>query len=195
MQSQTFVFYGIAGAGKGTQIKLLTDFLKNKHNLDSVYAGTGEGFRQMINSNSYASALVKEKITRGEYVDDFLTNAIFTNMLVGGLTSEKNLIADGYPRTVPQSGVFLDMMKFFKRDDVKIIYIEVGKEESMKRNMLRGRADDTEEGLAKRYDEYVNKVVPSMNYFKDKEGYKVYTINGEQSVEAVHQDITKALGY
>jgi adenylate kinase len=195
MQSQTFVFFGIAGSGKGTQVKLLTDFLKTKYNLDSVYAGTGEGFRQMINSDNYTASLVKEKMSRGEYIDDFLTNAIFTNMLTSSLTSEKNLVADGYPRTVPQSGVFLDMMKFFKRDDVKIVYIEVGKEESMKRNMLRARADDTEEGLAKRYDEYINKVIPAMNYFKDKENYKIYTINGEQSVEAVHQDIIKSLGY
>jgi len=195
MQPQSFVFFGIAGSGKGTQVKLLTDFLKNKYNLDSVYAGTGDGFRQMMNSDNYTATLVKEKMIRGEYIDDFLTNAIFTNMLVSSLTSEKNLIADGYPRTVPQSAVFLDMMKFFKRDHIKIIYIEVGKEESMKRNFLRGRADDTEEGLTKRYNEYINKVLPSMNYFKDKENYEIYTINGEQSVEDVHKDIIKALGY
>jgi len=195
MTPQTFVFFGIAGSGKGTQVKLLTDFLKNKYGLESVYAGTGEGFRKMINSDDFTSRLVKEKMARGEYIDDFLTNTIFTNMLISSLTPDKNLIADGYPRTVPQSGVFADMMKFFKREDVKIIYIEVGKEESMKRNLLRGRHDDTEEGLAKRFDEYMTKVIPAMNYFKDKENYKIYTINGEQSVENVHKDIIKALEF
>ena len=195
MTPQTFIFFGIAGSGKGTQVNLLTDFLKNKHDLESVYAGTGEGFRKMINSDDFTSRLVKEKMARGEYIDDFLTNTIFTNMLTSSLTPDKNLIADGYPRTVPQSEVFLEMMKFFKRDAMKIVYIEVGKEESMKRNLLRGRADDTEEGLAKRFDEYMTKVIPAMNYFKDKENYKIYTINGEQSVENVHKDIIKALGY
>jgi hypothetical protein len=34
-----------------------------------------------------------------------------------------------------------------------------------------------------------------MNYFKDKEGYKIYKINGEQSREDVFKDIVKALGY
>ena len=34
-----------------------------------------------------------------------------------------------------------------------------------------------------------------MNYFKDKVGYKIYTINGEQTVENVHKDIIKALGF
>ena len=86
-------------------------------------------------------------------------------------------------------------MKWYKRDDVKIIYIEVGKEEAMKRNLLRGRHDDTPEGIEKRFNEYINSVIPAMNYFKDKENYKIYTINGEQSVENVHKDIIKALGF
>ncbi len=34
-----------------------------------------------------------------------------------------------------------------------------------------------------------------MNYFKDKDNYEIYTINGEQSVEDVHKDIIKALKY
>ena len=64
----------------------------------------------------------------------------------------------------------------------------------MKRNLLRGRADDTEEGLAKRFDEYVNNVVPSMNYFKGKEGYEIYSINGEQTIENVHIHLISAIG-
>ncbi|KKS24369.1 MAG: hypothetical protein UU82_C0007G0040 [Candidatus Nomurabacteria bacterium GW2011_GWC2_41_8] len=87
------------------------------------------------------------------------------------------------------------MIKFFKRDQVKIIYIEVGKEEAMKRNLLRARSDDTKEGIEKRFNEYLYSVVPAMNYFKGKEKYTIYTINGEQSVENVHKDIIKALRF
>ena len=86
-------------------------------------------------------------------------------------------------------------MKFFKREDIKIIYIELSEEEAMKRNLLRGRHDDTKEGLAKRFNEYINKVVPAMDYFKGKENYEIFTINGEQTIENVHKDIVKALGY
>ncbi len=60
---------------------------------------------------------------------------------------------------------------------------------------LRGRSDDTDEGIAKRFDEYMNNVVPAMNYFKGKKGYEIFTINGEQSIEDVHKDICAALGY
>ena len=71
----------------------------------------------------------------------------------------------------------------------------MGKDEAMKRNLLRGRHDDTPEGLSKRFDEYVNNVIPAMNYFQGKVGYTIYTINGEQSVEGVHQEIINKLGY
>ena len=84
-------------------------------------------------------------------------------------------------------------MKFYGRTDVKIIYIELGKEEAIKRMKLRGRSDDTDEGIANRFDEYINNVIPSMNYFKDKEGYSIYTINGNQTIQEVHQEIISKL--
>ena len=160
-----------------------------------MYAGTGEGFRKLVTSGSYAGELLKDKMHRGELIEDFFANSIIVNVLTMELTPQRHLVADGYPRTVAQSEVFEQIMKFFKHDNINIIYIEVGKEEALKRNLLRGRHDDTREGIAKRFDEYINNVVPAMNYFKGKTGYTIYTINGEQSVEDVHKDIIKALKY
>ncbi|MFA5783096.1 MAG: nucleoside monophosphate kinase [Bacteroidales bacterium] len=195
MQAQTFVFFGQVGSGKGTQVKFLADFLKGHDRRECVQTSTGNEYRKLMESENYIGTLVKDSVIRGELQPDFLTNAIVTNILTLSLSPEKHLIADGYPRTLIQSETFEAMMKFFKRESIKIIYIEVSKEEAIKRMMLRARHDDTEEGIAKRFNEYENNVIPAMNYFKDKAGYKIYTINGEQTVENVHKDIIKKLGY
>lgn len=195
MQPQTFVFFGIIGSGKGTQIELLTSFLKARDSKEDVYLGPGNGFRELLKSENFTASLVKDSMGRGELQPDFLTNSMVTNVLISSLTPDKHIFADGYPRTVVQSETFERMMDYYKRKDIKIIYIEVGKEEAVKRMLLRGRADDTKEGMAKRFDEYINNVIPAMNYFKDKTGYTIHTINGEQSREDVHKDIIKALNF
>ncbi len=195
MQPQTFVFFGIVGSGKGTQVKLLMDFLKGKDGKDCVYAYPGNEFRKIIESGSYTAELMKDSVSRGELQPGFFPDAIVANMLISSLTKDSHLITDGYPRAVAQSQSFENMMKFYKRENIKIIYIEVGKEEAMKRNLKRARHDDTPEGIEKRFDEYINQVIPAMNYFKSKTGYTIYKINGEQIVENVHKDIIKALGF
>jgi len=195
MESYTFVFFGIAGSGKGTQMELLKNYISKTDSRVCVYAYPGGEYRKLIASGNYTASLVKDSHDRGELQPDFLTNAIFTNMLINELTPDRHLIVDGYPRTVVQAKDFDMMMKFYKRKIVKIIYIEVSKDEALKRNLLRGRTDDTKEGIAKRFDEYVDNVVPAMNYFKEREGYEVYPINGEQSVEDVHKDIIKSLKF
>lgn len=195
MQPQTFVFFGQVGSGKGTQVELLTNFLKKSDGRETIYASPGKEYRKLIQSDSYTGSLVEGPLSRGELLPGFLSDAIICNILISSLTPEKNLIADGYPRAVEQSESFEKMMKFYKRENIKIIYIEVSKEEAVKRLKLRGRHDDTDEGITKRFDEYANNVVPAMNYFRNKTGYEIYTINGEQSVENVHKDIIKALGF
>ena len=195
MQPQTFVFFGIIGSGKGTQVEFLLNYLKNKDNKEILYAGTGEEFRKLINSKSYTARRVRESILKGELQPDFLTTTLFTNALIHSLSENEHLLADGYPRTVAQSESFDTIMKFFERDNIKIIYIKISEEEALKRNLLRGRDDDTKDGIAKRIEEYKNNVVPAMDYFNGKKGYEIYTINGEQSREDVYKDMLKVLGF
>jgi adenylate kinase len=194
MQTQTFVFFGQVGSGKGTQVKLLMDYIKTKDSKDIVYAGTGDEFRKLLSTENFMSKTVKDIMNKGELVPDFLTNAIFANILILSLDVDKHLVADGYPRTIVQSENFEKMMSFYKRENIKIIYIELSEDEAMKRNLLRGRHDDTEEGLKKRFDEYKNNVIPAMNYFQGKTNYEILTIKGEQSIEDVHKDIISAIG-
>ena len=195
MQPQTFVFFGPAGSGKGTQINLLTEYLKTKDGKECIYAGTGEGFRALVKTENFTSKIVKEKIEKGELVPDFLTTSIFTNILINSLEEDKHLITDGYPRNINQAESLLEMMEFFKRKNVKIIYIEVSKEEVTRRMLLRARHDDTPEGISTRINIFFNEVVPAMNYLKDKINFEFILINGEQTVEAVFEEIKRKLNF
>lgn len=192
---QTFIFYGIVGSGKGTQVELLEKYLKEKNISDDIlFVSTGNEYRKLINTGNFTSIKVKEILEKGYLQPDFLTISLFIETLMKGLNENTTLITDGFPRTITQSETFEKAMKFYERDNVKIVYIELHKEEAVKRMKLRGRSDDTDEGIKNRFDEYINNVVPSMNYFKDKVGYEIYTINGDQSIEDVHKELIAKLG-
>ncbi len=193
MQPYTFVFFGMFGSGKGTQIKLLMEYLKSKYHKEVVYAGTGEGLRNLLSLENDTSTVVKDYMMRGELIPDFLVTSLVTNTFISNLTPDKVIFMDGYPRTVAQAGVFESMMKFFNRNNIKFIYIELSKEEAVRRNSLRGRADDTLDSFNKRYEEHVNNEILAMSYFENKEGYEVFKINGEKSIEEVHKDIINTL--
>jgi len=196
MKPQAFVFFGTVGSGKGTQIELLIKYLKeNNISNDVVATSTGSEYRKLIESGNYTGSIVKKTLEKGQLQPDFLTTSLFTNILISSMQESTTFIADGFPRTIAQSEAFFKAMQFYGREDVHIVYIELDKEEARKRMILRGRSDDTEEGIAKRFDEYVNNVIPSMNYFKDKTGYTMHVINGKQSIPEVHADIIKSLNF
>jgi len=193
VEPQTFIFFGIVGSGKGTQVKLLQEYLKKKDDKKQVYIYPGAKYRELVERGNYTGKLVGETIIHGHLQPDFLTTSIVTEILISDFSPEGHLFFDGYPRTLMQSKSLEQMLNFYQRKNKKIIYLELSRTEAMKRNLKRGRHDDTEAGLNKRFDEYEKNVVPSRNYLKEKKDYEFYEINGEQSVEAVHRDILKAL--
>lgn len=191
---KTYVFFGIVGAGKGTQIELLKKLMAERDGHKIVYAYPGNEYRALTQSDSFTGSIVKGRLDRGELQPDFLTISVFTSILVKEMTDTCHLIADGYPRTVAQEEAFVSAMEFYKRGQVEIIYIEVTKEEVIKRMKLRARSDDTDEGIARRFQEYENHVIPAMKRLEERKGCVLHTIDGAQTIEAVHEDIKKALG-
>ena len=174
MTPQTFVFFGQVGSGKGTQVKLLSDFLESKGEKKPLYAGTGEEFRRLMKAGSFTATRVKESYDNGELVPDEITSSIFIKIFIDSLEENDHIIADGYPRTIEQSKIFEKVMEFYQRKKVKIIYIKVSEEEALKRNMLRGRSDDTAEGLKKRFNRWKG---PLTRYYCLREKATTLSVN------------------
>lgn len=191
---RTYLFFGNVGAGKGTQVALLTALLERLGENKVVYAYPGNEFRKFIAGTGYSNTLGKEILNRGQLMPLFLVAQAFANVVVNDLQSaDDHLIIDGFPRSLEQVPVFESSISFYGRQNPEIIYLDISKDEAVRRLKERGRHDDSDEGIAQRFEEYEKNVIPALNLLKEK-GYKVYNIAGEKHIDEVHADIRKALG-
>ena len=190
---KTYIFFGIVGAGKGTQIELLKKVLAERDATPIVYVYPGNEFRKLTASGTYTGGLVKEALEAGKLQPLFLTAWTFSQALLDMQDANSHIIVDAFPRNLEQIPVIESAISFYGRSNVEIIYIEISKDEAIKRMKLRNRSDDTDEGITRRFYEYETNVIPAMQEMQ-KKGYKLHTINGEQPVEAVHAEMKAALG-
>ena len=192
-----FVFIGRSGCGKGTQAELLKKLLEEKSGLGSVfYIYTGEHLRELVKHPEFLAArLLDEKILKaGEKAPDALAIWAFTKELIHGVNSTNHLIIDGSPRTALEAQALDEMFDFFDRDKVFHIWLNASAEWVRDRMIARGRADDNLENIKRRLAYYEKHVVPAIEFYKTDRLHKFVEINGEQSVEKVHEDLVKAVG-
>jgi len=71
------------------------------------------------------------------------------------------------------------------------ILIDVSREWAKDKLLKRKRTDDTEERINRRLDYYEKYVQPAADYYERQSKNKLARINGEQSIEEVHQEIIK----
>jgi len=116
------VFLGAPGSGKGTQAKILSEKKKFFH------ISTGDLFREEIAKQSELGKKVKDIISQGKLVSDDIVINVIENKIK---TLDKNIIFDGFPRTIEQAEALdnmlekynksVDMVLFFEIDEKKII--------------------------------------------------------------------------
>ena len=192
MKHKAILFFGIVGAGKGTQVSLLQEYLNNQ-NQSSLYIYPGNEYREISTQDSCISKRVKDTMDAGNLLPDSLTDGLVVSLLMEKYTGNETLILDGYPRSLRQSETLADMAKFYDIEEMSVLFIDISEEEAVKRMMSRGRSDDNEEGIQKRIEVYNKQVHPSLSHLQKHMSLAVHTINGEQTVEEVHADIKKAL--
>ncbi|MDE1925032.1 MAG: nucleoside monophosphate kinase [Patescibacteria group bacterium] len=195
MQQQTIIFLGPQGCGKGTHAELLKRYLERADPARSVlYFSAGKQLRAFVDGKSYTADLNRSIIERGGLLPTFLSVHVFSEQLMREMKGNEHLIIDGFPRTEDQVPVLDSALRFYKRESPVVIYINISDEEALKRLLLRGRADDTEAGIKERLAWTREHIAPILDWFRNNPMYKVVEIQGEQTIEAVHRDIDKALG-
>jgi adenylate kinase len=116
--------------------------------------------------------------------------------IVKNFENTKGLVFGGSPRKLSEAMILDDFFQNWPEAAehfiIKPIELVLPDEEAKKRLLLREREDDNENAIKNRLLSFEEFVMPVVNYFK--ESGRLLIVNGEQSVDDVHQDVVKALG-
>lgn len=194
MQPQTIIFFGPSGSGKGTQAKLIIEELKKKNDREIIYLETGQRFRDFSEEASFTAKKTKEIMKNGGLLPEFLPIWIWTEYFIRHISGDEHMILDGLSRRAHEAPILDSAIRFYKRERPQVISIDVSQEWAKERLLNRGRDDDNGKDIDSRINWYYENVIPAIEYFKNNPYYMVHSINGERSIEEVHQDIMKVLG-
>lgn len=189
----TFIFVGRSGSGKGTQIKLLQEYIQKNVGGTMLTLEMGVLFRSFFLEPGYFPAKVKESINSGKFQPDFITDALFVSNAMRVVDGTSHLFFDGYPRTVGQLKVIKELLVFSQYENPVVINVEVSRESVKSRMMSRGRADDSESAIDSRLNEFERTVVPMLEVIKSDSTIKYIEVDGEPTIEEIHKDIINKL--
>ncbi len=140
--------------------------------------------------------------------DDWTERIIDVRLRESTDLRERIFILDGYPRTTEAAQRLLSTFAELDIGVIKVIHLSITKDEMKARAGGRGRSDDTDEGLERRYQFYVEHVQPCIDYLKAELGtahvalvdahQPVFNSDGsldlERSIRAVTSSVLEALG-
>ena len=188
------VFFGISGAGKGTQADLLARHLSQRIPQHSVLrVDQGALLRSRAARNDELGRRVAAVLAAGGLVPNFVATSLLADYVSNNYSSTSHFIFDGVARYQLQAQMFDELMLFFDRPDYAIIVLELSLEEAKKRLALRGRSDEaTEEQTRNRFHWWSEKTVPAIEML-EKKGRKVFRIDGALPVDQVHRAVLQRL--
>ncbi len=183
------IFFGPPGAGKGTQAKIISDYLNVSH------LSTGEILRKKLLDQDDLSQELKKIMSSGNLVSDNILNSIVSTRLLNEIN--KGFILDGYPRTLNQS----DYLNNFLSENVKslnyIFNIQIDfntlKDRILKRSTEENREDDNIDVIETRYNEYLNSTQKVSDFYKENLSNIFYEIDGSFQIEEITKKIIQIL--
>ncbi|MEK7520172.1 MAG: nucleoside monophosphate kinase [Patescibacteria group bacterium] len=207
------IILGRSGSGKGTQAKLLVEEL----NLE--YIATGDLLRAFAERGNIAGLKLKETLTHGKLVPSWFAFFIWMEKLAY-TNMHKGVLFDGSPRKIAEAEMLDDVLAWFGRTNMKVVLIDISREEAHHRLSNRmvcpscgkgaykkndgntrcrycqaeliARPDDDPMAIESRLDWFENEVIRVIEYYRAK-GCLI-TVSGEQSPEDAHREIMGKLG-
>ena len=180
--------FGPPGAGKGTQSKMLIE----KYNL--AYISTGDILRNEIANKTDLGIQAKDVIEAGGLVSD----EIIVQIIESNIKRNKDVngfLFDGFPRTTVQAYILEGLLAKLNSSVSCMLSLEVPKDELRNRMLERaktsGRKDDTASVIENRLQEYEDKTIPVIDFYKEKQVY--HSIDGTNDIETVHKSITQSI--
>jgi len=181
------IFMGPPGVGKGTQAKLLA--ARNGW----VQLSTGDLFRDHLKRSTPLGELAQRYMDRGDYVPDDVTIDMVREF-IDALPKGTRVMFDGFPRTVAQAEALEALLADRRRSIGRVLLIDVPRDGLVRRILNRsrseGRADDTPEVIARRFDVYAEQTQPVVEHYEAVN--RVRRVNGLGDLDAVTTRLIEA---
>ena len=208
------IIFGPPGAGKGTQAQNLV----KKFNLYQL--STGDLLRSEIKKKTEIGKKIEQIIAQGDFVTDDIVNELLKKF-VTNYNYRNKIIFDGYPRNINQAETLEVMLNSDNQSINFILFLRVTREIVEKRilgriicekcnktmneyfnkeeidkhecekNYLKKRKDDNQETIITRYDEYMKKTKPVLDFYSSRSYF--HEIDGNQKIQVITGKIQQIL--
>jgi len=172
------VMLGGPGSGKSTY----TEYLIKHFNITHIYPGGM--LRKEVEKGSEIGKQVKSIIDRGEFVP----NQIVLDLIKKKVEqSPQGYVLDGWPR-------YMQQVEDMEKNEIGYdyaVFLDVSRDEVMRRLLARGRADDTEEIISNRIELYKKETGPVIEYMRKRPGFLEIKAEGGTPEETANEIIRK----
>ena len=179
---------GPQGAGKGTQAKRIAVEYEIPH------IASGEILRAEMAAGTELGLRVRDVYDRGDLVSDDLMIELIRARLAQADT-DSGFILDGFPRTTKQAEALDQMFGEIGRNFSVVFALQipdtVAFDRLRKRALLEGRADDTDDAIRRRLENYHRETEPLIEYYRTRGN--LVPIHGDRTANEVFAEIQNAL--